>query len=53
MVTPDHDRLLGLVSNITTAMHPGWDYGAYVNYPDDRLRDCTCIRPTWFLLLML
>ncbi|KAK0242942.1 glucooligosaccharide oxidase [Armillaria nabsnona] len=28
-----------LVSNITTAMHPGWDYGAYVNYPDDRLRD--------------
>ena len=24
---------------------PDWPYGAYVNYPDDRLENCKCIEP--------
>ncbi|KAF8996574.1 glucooligosaccharide oxidase [Hymenopellis radicata] len=31
------DFLDGMVASITDNMRDGWDYGAYYNYPDDRL----------------
>ncbi|KAK0461759.1 glucooligosaccharide oxidase [Desarmillaria tabescens] len=31
----------GAAEAITSAMGDGWDYGAYVNYPDDRLNNGT------------
>ncbi len=30
----------GMVASITDNMRDGWDYGAYYNYPDDRLDNC-------------